>query len=105
MVTPTTTISGKAHYSDLQSVIESLANVQFFFTSNKYPSVEILCPIYMTPDFIKRHEKALKSVVILTHRDNGNLYATISKNANIVPLERSEYMVSRLLSELKTMEV
>lgn len=104
-MSPNTPIAPKSTYTDLLTVANSLCKAVFFFHDNKYPTVELNCPIYLPGDFQRMYGKVLEGIVLLSYVTNGVSYIMVSNIHNSKPMDRLEYMLYKAVSTLKDMEV
>lgn len=102
MLEPETKIATQNGYTAMYDILTGLTKTLFFFKSSQYCTKEILCPIYMTDEFQKKHSQALHDVVIMAHSTTtGNTFAILSELSNKRNYERAEYLVYRLLEEIE----
>lgn len=105
MQTPQTQIIGKSTYTDLETILTSLCSAQFFFENKECKDIELHCPVYLDGDFLRRHEKALRNIVLLAHIENVAVFSTVSNLHNpSFKKDRAEYLVYRALQELQQRE-
>ena len=101
MITPETPIIRKSTFTDLEEIFNSLCQAKFFFKNKECRDIELTCPVYISGEFSRKHEKALRQIVLMTYVNGSELYVMVSATNNpSIPHERCEYLIYRALHEM-----
>lgn len=105
MITPETPIIRKSTFTDLEEILRSLCQAKFFFKNKECRDIELTCPIYISGEFSRKHEKALRNIVLMVYVSGSELYSMVSTTNNPAILhDRAEYLVYRALHEITEKE-